>query len=433
MKRPATWTGMLAAASFLVACPGTEGAGSGQGQGGSGTGSGDGATGSSGGPQAAGFYDQVAPIFVKACDGCHQPGGIAPSSFLTWEDAKPFAGAIKQKTAAREMPPYPGNDSGECHTFKDGRWLSDAELATIAAWADGGALEGDKSKAPAMPGPPPGITNPSKTLQIPTPFTPSGGSDEYRCFVFDLGLSKDTFVTEYEVVPDQKQEVHHAILYALDTAADDAAVKALEAQSGGEGYECLGGVGANASPVALWAPGVAVTSYPAATGLQLKAGRLAVLQIHYNLLNGATPDRTKLNLLFADKVDKPGRWISVADPKALDLPPRLPDVTATASLVIPAKSAPNGVELWGHAPHMHTRGRKEEVVTADQCLLNVDRWNFHWQMFYEYDSGPVHLAPGARVDVTCHYDTMAETADVHWGEKTTDEMCIDYLYVTASP
>ena len=51
------------------------------------------------------FTRDVAPILQRSCQGCHRPGALAPMSFVTYEDARPWARAMKQKTALREMPP----------------------------------------------------------------------------------------------------------------------------------------------------------------------------------------------------------------------------------------------------------------------------------------------------------------------------------------
>ena len=78
------------------------------------------------------FTKDVAPILQRACQNCHRPGAIAPMSLLTYQDARPWARAIKQKVAAREMPPwYIDRHIGIQH-FKDDPSLSDDEIATIA-------------------------------------------------------------------------------------------------------------------------------------------------------------------------------------------------------------------------------------------------------------------------------------------------------------
>src|SRR5207244_10547557 len=37
------------------------------------------------------FNKDVLPILQKNCQGCHRPGEVAPMSFLTYKDARPWA------------------------------------------------------------------------------------------------------------------------------------------------------------------------------------------------------------------------------------------------------------------------------------------------------------------------------------------------------
>src|SRR4029450_13671380 len=52
------------------------------------------------------FAKDVAPIMFNKCATCHRPGEVAPMSLLSYEDARPWAKAIKSKVVAREMPPW---------------------------------------------------------------------------------------------------------------------------------------------------------------------------------------------------------------------------------------------------------------------------------------------------------------------------------------
>src|ERR1700726_3850397 len=53
------------------------------------------------------FSKDVAPILQSKCQECHQPNSIAPMSLITYQDARPWARSIKERVAAREMPPRP--------------------------------------------------------------------------------------------------------------------------------------------------------------------------------------------------------------------------------------------------------------------------------------------------------------------------------------
>src|SRR2546422_5605307 len=50
------------------------------------------------------FSKDVAPIFQAKCQECHQPNSIAPMSLITYQDARPWAKAIRERVIARQMP-----------------------------------------------------------------------------------------------------------------------------------------------------------------------------------------------------------------------------------------------------------------------------------------------------------------------------------------
>jgi hypothetical protein len=87
------------------------------------------------------------------------------------------------------------------------------------------------------------------------------------------------------------------------------------------------------------------------------------------------------------------------------------------------------------ALHMHTRGKSGslEIPSSsshpETCLLQVPRWDFHWQGIYFLDQ-PVLLKAGEPVKLTCHWDSTGEKAELNWGEGTGDEMCLGVLYVS---
>ena len=96
-------------------------------------------------PQAAAphaaptFAKDVAPIMYSKCANCHRPGEVAPMSLLSYEDARPWAKAIKTKVVSREMPPW-GADMSQTLPMRNDISLSQKEIETIAAWVDGELL-----------------------------------------------------------------------------------------------------------------------------------------------------------------------------------------------------------------------------------------------------------------------------------------------------
>src|SRR6516164_846947 len=85
------------------------------------------------------FNRDVLPILQKNCQTCHRPGEIGPMSFLSYESTLPWAKSIRTAVLAKKMPPWFA-DPRYGHFLK-ARRLSEADIATLAAWADQGATE----------------------------------------------------------------------------------------------------------------------------------------------------------------------------------------------------------------------------------------------------------------------------------------------------
>ena len=82
------------------------------------------------------FYKDVLPVLQANCQTCHRPGEVAPMALLTYEQARPWAKAIKTAVVSKKMPPWFA-DPAYGH-FANERRLSPAEIALLGAWADAG-------------------------------------------------------------------------------------------------------------------------------------------------------------------------------------------------------------------------------------------------------------------------------------------------------
>src|SRR5437764_7105767 len=80
------------------------------------------------------FTKDVAPILQRSCQVCHRPGSIAPMSLLTYEEARPWARAIKAQVSSRFMPPWTLDKTVGVQHFKGDRSLKDEEIATLVNW-----------------------------------------------------------------------------------------------------------------------------------------------------------------------------------------------------------------------------------------------------------------------------------------------------------
>ena len=95
------------------------------------------------------FAKDIAPLAFEHCAYCHRPGEVAPFSFMTYKDVRPWARSIKQKVVNGEMPPWRADP--HYGSFRNARTLSQKEIDTFVAWVDSGAKEGNPADMPAAP------------------------------------------------------------------------------------------------------------------------------------------------------------------------------------------------------------------------------------------------------------------------------------------
>jgi len=176
----------------------------------------------------------------------------------------------------------------------------------------------------------------------------------------------------------------------------------------------------------------------------VEPGSVLVLQVHYNTTERTGEwDETSLDLKLEPSVSTPGTlltWIDPEAPASLYIPAGAKDVEFTFDEPVPAAA-----RLHFAGVHMHLLGNAGSVVVeraggGSTCLLDVPRYDFHWQMLVPLETA-VTVGPGDTLRVKCAYDNSAANqplvdglprtpADVAWGEGTEAEMCVAVLYVT---
>jgi hypothetical protein len=327
-----------------------------------------------------------------------------------------------------------------------------------------------------------------------TPSAPKGVTDDYRCFLLDPKVSGDMSVTSARIEPGARKVVHHVILFRVP-GSQVAEAKRLDAGARGQGWSCFGDTGLSlgsgagiqdslndASWVAAWAPGWGGNRVPEGTGVPLPAGSRIIMQVHYNLLNGRTRDRSRavLTAAPASKGLKPLRTMLMPGPVELACAggeqgrlcsrnealfelsrkygPEAGFVPAGLLLLCRGNAStpkPSAVSTCDRritqpttihvaAGHMHLLGASVRLelnpgTARSRVLLDIPRWDFHWQNSYQLTK-PVRAQPGDVVRVTCRHDIHKRMHGGHgipktpryvlWGEGTTDEMCLGILQVT---
>ena len=372
------------------------------------------------------YHQDVAPLLSRHCSGCHVAGGIGPFTLASFADAFAHRDEIAAAVGARDMPPWLPNDA--CGSFKDSRRLAQEDVDAIVRWATKGAPEGAPTGA-ALPGPPTArkLEWVDRAPDIGVDYVPQF-QDEWRCFLLDPAITEDAMLVGWDLEPTLRSQVHHAGF--LDT--DMAEAQAKDAETAAPGWPCDGNVVVSTGRLlGSWAAGFGAVTLPQGSGIKLPAGRGIVVQIHYHMHDPSKPaaDRTRVSLQLARGSLAKEASITSLGPTVGTIPPKTIGYKRTASL-----SLPTGGTIWALQPHMHLLVATITVKTRSgidpdaTCLLEIPKWNYHWETMHFLESGRV-VPAGTVVDLECTWDnpTPKPVTDGHTLE---DEMCDVALVVT---
>lgn len=324
------------------------------------------------------------------------------------------------------------------------------------------------------------------------PSAPKNGTDDYRCFLLDPKVKEDSIIRSIQFIPQQKEYVHHAIIFRV---TDANLAEAIKLDKGGTGWPCFGGSGLGGmlssfvtSPwISSWAPGRGIDVSPAGYGIPFKKGERFVLQVHYNLLAGhgshLVTDQSKIVMkavpakgatvkqlhveLFPAPVElacPAGVTGPLCDRKAslLDLAGRTNNASALEAAGISALCGQNpfkpvasltstcdkvitsNFNIIAAAPHMHLLGRSLKLIlnpgtAKEQLIFDVPNYNFDDQSAKVLKT-PIKVVAGDTIRVQCTYDPTLrqklpalrnlEPRYVTWGEGSSDEMCLGVIAAT---
>lgn len=338
----------------------------------------------SGGASEVTFAKDVAPILYENCVYCHRPGEIAPMSLLTYKDARPWARAIKREVLQRRMPPWKADPHfGE---FSNDKQLRERDIQTLAAWADGGAQEGNPADVPAAPQFADGwqIGEPDLILTMAEPFTiPASGTVPWMNLPSnDYVFPEDVWVQAIEVRPGNRAVVHHAVAGLI--APDDD--------------RRLGG-----GSLHLYSPGLEAIVWRDGYGKLLRKGSRIQFSMHYNTIGRETTDQTKVGFKFArSPVHTQVNTIIVAN-NSIEIPPMVRRHEVVAAFQFPTEARVHGLR-----PHMHLRGKTGTATLIDpdgprRTLLHIPDWDDSWQMYYVL-SEPARVPKGAILEFVANFD-----------------------------
>jgi hypothetical protein len=390
------------------------------------------------------FTKNVAPILQQHCQICHRAGTVAPMSLLTYEQARPWAKAMKAKVAAREMPPWFIDRNVGVQHFSNDISLTDQEIATIVKWVDGGALQGNPADMPAPRPFPDGLAwqfgKPDLIVTLPKDvIVKAKGPDWWPDILTDPGLTEDRYIQAVQIIPTKGyQDIHH-IRTSL-VRPDDA----------GTGVTHSGKLDGN---VALetgeqgiflneYAIGKGADEFREGAGRLIKAGTKINFQFHLHASGTETPVNVMLGVKFYPKGYTPKHTITSLTISAgqVDLRPHEANARSDGyeHLIKPAR-------LLSFQPHMHNRGKAECLEafnhTATTEMLSCAKFEFNWMVNYVYAEDAAPLLPaGTVLHSIMWHDNSAENrmnpdpdAQITYGQRTVDEMgsaWVSYYYMS---
>jgi thiol-disulfide isomerase/thioredoxin len=385
------------------------------------------------------YARDVAPILNGNCVVCHRRGEVAPFSLETYQQARVWARQIKQYTARRLMPPWKATPGfGD---FRDARFLTDRQIATLARWAESGASPGNLKQLPPAPHfPPPAawpLGTPDQVLQAPRPYhLAAEGKDVYRNFVLPIDFKEDRYVAAWDFKPDNRAVVHHIVTY-IDPTGQSAAMDGREEEPGYTVPNAIGVGIPGAQWGDVWVPGSSARRLPPGMAVRIPAGAKLVMQVHYHKTGKVEIDRSRMALYFAKgPVEKRLQTWTVGN-MFFELPAGQAHQEVHADLTLPVD-----VHMWSIFPHMHMLGHEMKVTATlpngtVKPLVWIKDWDFNWQATYLYRE-PLALPRGTKLRLVAVYDNSErnprQTAHpprlVRFGEQTTDEMCFAFFGVT---
>ncbi len=354
-------------------------------------------------PDAVTYTKDIAPILQRSCENCHRADSVAPMRLTTYEEVRPWARAIKQRTGlgprAGVMPPWYVEKNIGIQHFKSDPSLSEDEIAKIAKWADSGAPRGNPDDMP-----PPRTWNDATKWKIGAPdlvvktteFTVKGTAPDWWGEIPSVptGLTEDRYVAALEV-----KEVN-------------------DVPTSGAGRDTVGGryvfhhmiwstqvVGPDSGPADLLAPGS--TFWPvhevgresdffdAKSARLLKAGSSIVSDsVHLHSNGRDTKSHLEIAFKFMPKGYKPeyGRsLISLGNGVDIDIKPMESGQQLHAYALLKENT-----KILSFEPHLHAPGARmclEAIWGYNIQTLNCVGYDHNWVRGYNYDDDAAPLLP----------------------------------------
>jgi hypothetical protein len=393
------------------------------------------------------FTKDIAPILQRSCQKCHRPNALAPMSLIDYEEVRPWARAMRQRTGLRDkpgvMPPWFVEKDIGIQQFKNDPSLSEEEIVKIALWAENGAPRGDPADMP----PPVAfidvkeweIGEPDLIVSSPSVDVAGEAPDWWGATGESLtGMPEDRYVAaiEYKEVTESRASggrdtvgglfvFHHATMGVVDPDADEA-----EQERARLGGWPVHEVGRNADV------------FDPAAGRLMPAGATVVFSNSHLHANGAD---TRAHLDVGFKFHPRGYEPTLKEDRVswalvdIDLEAMDADQQLESFFVVPEP-----LKMTIFEPHLHAPGVRmclEAIWGRTREMLNCMGYDHSWVRVYTYEDDAAPLLPkGTILRLVAYFNNSPSNPNVpdprNWsgdGQRSVDQMFINLargIYLT---
>jgi hypothetical protein len=398
------------------------------------------------------FTKDIAPILQRSCQQCHRPDSIAPMSLLTYQQVRPYARAIKQRTQLAYvpgmrgvMPPWLLERNIGIQKIKEDLRLSDEEIATIATWADSGAPEGNPAD---LPPPLASAANdrwflgkPDLIVASPPVFVKGVAPDWWGDFgetpVKELTEDRYAVSAEYKETSDLTRSA--GLLKStsnVNTYAGQGKTSIFVFHHGGATV-VRAGTGDSAAATGGSVSGHEVGRngeiFPPEAGKLIPAGAIFAWNGHTHAPGIAGTDRSavlNLGLKFHPKGYKPKFREATIQLASTELDIRSDSTNQRYDAYWVAQQP---IKLLNFEPHMHATGMRmciEAIYQRAVETLSCAGYDHNWVRNYQYDDTVAPLLPkGTILHLIAWFDGTAKNSNIIeprnttvWGRRSVQNM-----------
>jgi hypothetical protein len=331
------------------------------------------------------FNREIIALLQRKCLQCHREDGMA-MSLATYDEARPWAVAIKEEVLARQMPPWPA-EAGYGQ-FANDAGLTSREMDFLLSWVEGGAPEGTETPPPFidhgthwMLGQPQTMATARQGVTVE-----ANSRARFARVVLDPGLTRDTWVRALDFHPGDRRVARAAFFTVVETG------------------EYLG----------AWTPSQSSTELPEGVAFRLPARARIAVDVLYRGAAETVVDAPSLALYTT--ADPPMRRASSAVLRAsADSPGLIPVGGQGGRPRLRGRlTLPRATTLFAVRPEMQEGGASYDVTAlrpdgSRDVLLRVKRFRFDWQTPFVFRE-PISLPAGTVLETTAEYEPGAPPA-----------------------